>query len=493
MMENQKLAEPGAQLLGKVVARLYLELASSEGPEGMRARIADTLSAVDKQCGIQRPAAQDLHQWAEQVARDDIEIKSETVWRVLEEVSVFTEVEFGAQHVNELRNRIEAQFAAVLADEDSPLSEAERQHILTAIINDSLGLGPLEPILADSTVVEVMVDGPGKIYLERYGKLEDAPYRFRDTAHLMSIIQRIVTRTGRQLNESHPMVDTRLSDGSRVNIIIPPISLTGPVMTIRKFLQRKFTLEDLLRFDAISEEIAAFLRACVQSRLNILVSGGTSSGKTQFLNILAHMIPDDERIITIENAIELSGLSETKKYVITLESRPPNIEGEGEVSISDLIVNALRMRPDRIIVGETRGAEALELIQAMNTGHDGCMTTIHAVAPPDAIQRLEGMMTQHATPLPILTIRKMIADAIDIVVQVERVADGSRKVVAVAEVLKLEGNAIMLQDIFQFKATGQEEGRIVGHYLPTGIIPQCLSRFQAFRVEAPLSLFTPRL
>lgn len=491
-MKEHTLAELEAQLFGKILARLYLEMLPQSGPEGMRARIHDTLSVIDKQCGIQRPAPQDMQRWAEQTAKGSVAIKGEMVWRVLEETTVFTQGELGAQYESELRKRIEAQFAAALADECSPLSEAERQHILTTIINDSLGLGPLEPILADSAVVGVMVDGPGKIYLERYGKLEDAPYRFRDEVHLMSIIQRIVARTGRQLNESHPMIDARLSDGSRVNIVIPPISLTGPVMTIRKFLQRKLTLEDLLRFGTISEEIATFLRACVQSRLNILVSGGTSSGKTQFLNILAHMIPDDERIITIENAAELSGLSETKKYVIALESRPPNIEGEGEVSIRDLVVNALRMRPDRIIVGEVRGAEALELIQAMNTGHDGCMTTIHAIAAPDAIQCLEGMMTQHPTPLPILTIRKMIADAIDIVVQIERMADGSHKVTAVAEVLKLEGNVIMLQDIFQFKAMGQADGRIVGRYLPTGIIPQCLSRFQVFRVEAPLSLFTPK-
>ncbi len=491
-MENQNLADRGAQLLGNVVARLYLALSSSDGPEGMRARIHDTLSVIDKQCGIQRPAPQDLHRWAEQTAKGDADIKGEMIWRVLEEISVCAEVEFGAQYGDELRKRIEAQFAAALAGEGNTLSAVERQQILTTILNDCLGFGPLEPILADSEVIEVLVDGPEKIYVERRGKLADAPDRFRDESHLMSIIHRIVIRTGRQINESHPMVDARFPDGSRVNIVIPPISLIGPVMTIRKFLKQKLTLEGLLHFGAISEDIATFLRACVQSRLNILISGGTGSGKTTFLNILASMIPDDERIITIENASELYDLAKTKKYVVSLESRPPNIEGEGEVTVYDLVVNALRMRPDRLIVGETRSAEALELIQAMNTGHDGCMTTLHAVASPDALQRLETMVTHHPIALPVLAIRKMIASAINVIVQVDRMPDGSRKVTAVAEVLKLEGNVIVLQDIFQFKPTGHEEGRIVGRYLPTGIIPQCLSRFQAYGIEVPLSLFTPK-
>jgi pilus assembly protein CpaF len=492
-MKEQDLAKFEAQLLGKVVARLYLKLLPQSGPEGIRARIHDTLSVIDKQCGIQRPSSQELHQWAKQTAKGNTEIKGGMVWRMLEEITVFTQGEFGAQYTDELRTRIETLFVAALEDESVTLSEAERQQIFTAVINDSLGLGPLEPILADSTVVEVMVDGPEKVYLERHSKFEDTPYRFRDEAHLMSIIHRIVAPLGGQLNESHPMVDFRLPDASRVNVVIPPISLTGPVMTIRKFPKHQLSLEDLIRFGTLSEEITTFLHACVQSRLNILVSGGTGGGKTSLLNVLAQMIPDDERIITIENAVELHGLSETKKYVVTLESRPPNIEGEGEVSIRDLVVNALRMRPDRIILGEIRSGEALELIQAINRGHDGCMATIHAVAPPDAVQRLETVATMHPTSLPVLAIREMIAAAIDVIVQVDRLPDGSRKITRVTEVLGLEGNVVVMQDIFQFKTIGREGERVVGYHLPTGIIPKFLSRFQAHSIEVPLSLFTPKL
>ncbi|MBN2394066.1 MAG: CpaF family protein, partial [Anaerolineae bacterium] len=302
-MEKQELAALEAQLLSKVVARLYLELLPQDGPEGMRARTHETLDLFDKQFGIQRPSSQKLHHWAEETAKGEVKATGETVWRAQEEITTYSQTEFGAQHVNELRSRIETLFAAVLEDKAITLTEAERQQTLAAIINDALGLGPLEPILADGTVVEVMVDGPEKIYLERRGKFEDTPYRFRDEAHLMSIIHRIIARLVRQFDESHPMVDLRLSDASRVNVVIPPISLTGPVMTIRKFPKHRLSLEDLIRFGTLSEEITTFLHACVQSRLNILVSGGTGGGKTSLLNVLAQMIPDDERIITIENAV----------------------------------------------------------------------------------------------------------------------------------------------------------------------------------------------
>lgn len=479
-------------LFEKVLAHLYIDLLPEDGTAAARARIQETLAPTDEAFAIQRPSPEELTEWAQKRRELDAEIPEEMAYRALEEVVAYSQGKFGAAWTDELRSRIEILCTNLLKAGDTALSEDAQVDILTAICNDVLGLGPLEPLLADSSVVEVMVDGPAKVYVERHGKLEDTVQCFRDEAHLMAIIHRIVAPLGCHLNASRPMVDARLSDGSRVNIVLPPVSLTGPVLTIRKFSKRRLTLEDIVRFGAISEEIATLIRACVEGRLNVIISGNTGSGKTTLLDIVAQMIPDGERIITIENAAELHDLPKTKKYVVSLEARPPNIKGEGGIGMRDLLASALRMRPDRIVMGELRGDEALDLIQAMNSGHEGCITTLHAVAPPDAVQRLETMMTQHPTPLPVLVIRKMIADAIDVIVHIDRVPDGSRKVTSVAEVLKLEGNVIMLQDIFQFEITGQEEGQITGRYLPTGIIPHFLERIQAQGIDLPLSLFTPR-
>jgi pilus assembly protein CpaF len=348
-------------------------------------------------------------------------------------------------------------------------------------------LAPLEPLLADPDVVEIMVNGYQQVYVERHGQYEDVPTPFHDDAHVLEVINAIIDPLGRKVNESFPMVDARLADGSRVNAVIPPIALKGPALTIRKFGRGHLTREDLLRFGSWNEDLIEFLEACVRAGLNILVTGGTATGKSCFLNVLAGMIPNDRRIITVENAAELDL---PQKYVVTLESRPPNIEGRGAVTIQDLLINALRMRPDRIIVGEIRSSEALDLLQAINTGHNGCMTTMHGNNARDALSQLETIVTYHPMSLPVLTVRALIARAIDIVVELRRMRDGTRKVFKITEITGMEGHAIAMQDIFEFQETGEEEKRVVGRFKATGKIPQCLERIRAADVDLPLSLFT---
>jgi pilus assembly protein CpaF len=356
---------------------------------------------------------------------------------------------------------------------------------------DSPEFGPLGPLMVDDTVAEVMVDGYEKVYVERDGRLEDVPIHFRDDEHMMETIHRILEPLRRRLDESHPFVDARLADGSRVNVVIPPISLVGPVLTIRKFGRRPLTTEDVIRFGSWSEEIVEFLRACVLGRLNIVVAGGTASGKTTVLNLVAGMVPADERIITVENAAELQ-LPETLKYVVSLESRPPSIEGRGEVTIRDLVINSLRMRPDRVIVGECRGPEVIELLQAMTTGHDGTMFTVHANSPRDALARLETTATAANPSLPLLNVRQQMASAIDLITYQERLQDGSRKILKVTEVVGMQGDVVLLQDIFEFRQTGVKEGRITGTFAATGYIPSFLNRIRAAGIDLPLSLFTPQ-
>jgi len=354
--------------------------------------------------------------------------------------------------------------------------------------NADFDLGPLEPLLEDATVTEILVDGYNKIYVERRGKLEDAPASFRDDGHLMEIINRIVTPLGRRIDESHPIVDVRLPDGSRVNVVIPPIALTGPVMTIRKFTATLLTADDLLRLGACNEAIVEFLRACVQGRINIAISGGAGSGKTTLLNLIAGMIPDDERIIVVENVAELRL---PQKRVVRLESRPLNLEGKGEVTIRDLVINALRMRPDRIIAGEVRWDEALHLFAAMNTGHDGSMFSLHASSPRDALARLEVMASSANPSIPLLGVREMIASAIGLIVHRERLQDGSRKVVKVTEVQGMQGDVITLSDLFVFQQTGVEDGKIAGRFVATGQIPKFLNRIRDAGIQLPMDLFAP--
>jgi pilus assembly protein CpaF len=387
---------------------------------------------------------------------------------------------------DDVRRTIQNLFEQILADENIVLSRPERARLFEQIAAEILGFGPLQPLLEDDSITEVMVNGPKNIYIERKGKLHRVPITFENNDHVMRVIERIVAPLGRRIDESSPYVDARLPDGSRVNAVIPPISLVGPVLTIRKFSKNPISIDQLIQFGSITAEAVQFLKACVEARLNIVVSGGTGSGKTTLLNVLSGFIPDDERIITIENAAELQLRQE---HVVTLESRPPNIEGRGEVTIRDLVMNSLRMRPERIIVGECRGGETLDMLQAMNTGHDGSMTTAHANTPRDAISRIETMCLMAGLDLPVRAIREQIAGAVDVICQQERMRDGSRKVTTITEVSGMEGDVITMTDIFVFEQTGVEEGRIVGRTRPTGLRPKFMDKIEAAGIHLPPSIF----
>ncbi|MFN8381586.1 MAG: CpaF family protein [Anaerolineales bacterium] len=387
---------------------------------------------------------------------------------------------------DEVRRTIQGLFEQILVEENIVLSRPERARLFEQISAEILGLGPLQALLEDDTITEIMVNGPKNIYIERKGKLHRVPITFESNEHLMRIIDRIVAPLGRRIDESSPYVDARLQDGSRVNAVIPPISLVGPVLTIRKFSKNPITVEQMIQFGSITNESVQFLKACVEARLNIVISGGTGSGKTTLLNVLSSFIPSDERILTIENAAELQLRQE---HVVTLESRPPNIEGRGEITIRDLVINALRMRPERIIVGECRGGETLDMLQAMNTGHDGSMTTAHANSPRDAISRIETMCLMAGMELPIRAIREQIAGAVDVICQQERMRDGTRKVTTIAEVSGMEGDVITMTDIFVFEQTGMENGRIVGRLRPTGLRPKFMDKIEAAGIHLPPSIF----
>ena len=357
------------------------------------------------------------------------------------------------------------------------------------VFNEALRLGPLEDLLADDTVTEIMVNGPHRVYIERNGRLELTDLQFTDDASVMAVIERIVAPLGRRIDESQPYVDARLADGSRVNAIIPPLSLTGPTVTIRKFAKRALTTEDFIRFGTWTHNAAQFMRACVMLRKNIIVAGGTGSGKTTLLNLLSGFIPAAERIVTVEDAAELKL---QQPHVIRLEARPPNIEGRGAVTIRDLVRNCLRMRPDRIIVGECRGGEALDMLQAMNTGHDGSLTTVHANSPRDVISRLETMVLMSGMELPSRAIREQIASAVDVIIHESRLSDGSRKVVAISEVTGLEGQQIVMQDIFAFRQTGVDaHGRVIGRFAPTGAVPTFYEHLKRRGLNLDPAIFDP--
>ncbi len=387
---------------------------------------------------------------------------------------------------DQVRRTIEEMFNTFLTQEEVVLARAERARLFEEILSEVLGLGPLEKLLEDPTIDEIMVNGPKNIYIERYGKVEKVPVTFDTNAHVSRIIDRIVSPLGRRVDEGQPYVDARLMDGSRVNIIIPPLSLVGPTITIRKFAKKPFTVDDLIKRGTFSTEFVEFCKACVQAKLNIVISGGTGSGKTTTLNIMSGFIPDGERILTIENAAELQLRQE---HVISLESRPPNIEGRGEVTMRDLVVNALRMRPDRIIVGECRAGEALDMLQAMNTGHEGSMTTVHANSPRDAIHRIETMVLMAGVDLPVRAIREQIAGAIDLIIQIARMRDGTRKVVEVTEVQGMEGDIIVTQEIFKFEQAGVKDGKILGKLKPTGIRPKFMEKVEAANIFLPPQIF----
>ena len=355
----------------------------------------------------------------------------------------------------------------------SNIPRSERGRLITELYNDIVGLGPLEALLENPDISEIMVNGPDRVYVESRGKIHLTNVTFRDDAHVMNIINRIVASVGRRIDESSPMVDARLADGSRVNAIIPPCALSGPTITIRKFSATPLTVADLIRFGSVSPQMVTFLEACVKARLNIVVSGGTGSGKTTLLSVLSAYIPEDERIVTIEDAAELQLRQE---HVITLESKPPNVEGTGAVTIRDLVRNALRMRPDRIVVGEVRSGETLDMLQAMNTGHDGSLTAAHANSPRDLMSRLETMVLMSGFDMPIRAIREQIASALDVVVQQSRLRDGSRKIVSISEVVGMEGDTITLQDLFVYRPTGFGPDGTSGGFVSTGIRPGFLEK-----------------
>jgi len=366
----------------------------------------------------------------------------------------------------------------------------ERTRIISEIIDEVLGLGPIEPLLKDDSVTEVMVNRFNQVYVERNGLLTLTDVHFRDDVHVMHIIEKIVSPMGRRIDESSPMVDARLPDGSRVNAIIPPLALTGPALTIRKFARDPFKIHDLIDMDTLTQEMADLLKACVEGKLNIVISGGTGSGKTTTLNVLSSFIPADERIVTIEDAAELQLRQE---HIVTLEARPANIEGRGAVTIRDLVRNSLRMRPDRIVVGEVRSGEALDMLQAMNTGHDGSMTTGHANSPRDMVSRMETMVLMAGMDLPVRAIREQISSAIDLVIQQSRLRDGSRKITHLTEIQGMEGDVITMQDIFVFDQTGRDaNGKIIGRYKPTGIRPKFVEKLLANGIKLPAELFWPR-
>jgi len=430
---------------------------------------------LDGIAALRRPVGGDLDQFTE--------LRSRVQDKLIAEIGPNVD----PSKTHEMRKKIQQLFDSILETEGTQLTRADRVRLFEQIVADILGFGPIQPLLDDESVSEVMVNGPKSIYVERKGKLIKTDVTFQNDDHVMRVIDRIISPLGRRCDESSPMVDARLPDGSRVNAIIPPLSLVGPVVTIRKFSRNPLTTDDLVNFGTLTPDMVAFLKACVEARLNVLVSGGTGSGKTTLLNVLSSFIPDDERIVTIEDSAELQLRQD---HVVTLESRPANVEGKGRVAIRELVINALRMRPERIVVGECRGAEALDMLQAMNTGHDGSMTTAHANTPRDLLSRVETMCLMAGMDLPLRAIREQLSKAIEVIVQQSRMKDGTRKVTNITEVQGMEGDVIVMQDIFVYEQTGiDENGKIIGRLRPTGIRPKFIEKFEAQGIFLPASVF----
>jgi len=408
------------------------------------------------------------------------DLKSKIQRKILEQ--------FGnAQDIDKVVIQIEPFALEIVKKDPEKYKFVNTPKVIQELINDLTGYGPINPLLLDSDVTEIMVNGPDMVYAEIKGKLELTDVKFTDDDQVMQVIDKIVSPLGRRIDESSPMVDAKLPDGSRVNAIIPPLSLNGPVITIRKFSREPITIDDLINMNTLSREMAIFLNACVKSRLNIFISGGTSSGKTNTLNVLSSFIPNDERIITIEDAAELQL---NQQHVISLEARPANIEGTGAIQIRDLVVNSLRMRPDRIIVGECRGGESLDMLQAMNTGHDGSLATGHANSARDMLSRLETMVLMSGVDLPVKAIRQQIVGALDLIVQQARFKDGTRRIINITEVQSMEGDVVVLQDIFSFQHKGiDKDGKILGDLVATGIRPKFYDKFQDYGISVPSSIF----
>lgn len=411
-----------------------------------------------------------------------VDLKSRIQQRLIMEMDPSTDVSKTA----EVKATIQELFEAMLAEEQIVLTRTEKKNLFDQIVAEILGYGPIQQFLTAGEVGEIMVNGPKHVFIEHGGKLIRSNVEFEDNDHVMRIIDRIVAPLGRRIDESSPTVDARLPDGSRVNAVIPPIALNGPTLTIRVFSKSPLTMDNLLQWGTVTPEAAEFLRAIVISANNIVVSGGTGSGKTTLLNILSGYIPEGERVITIENAAELQLAQE---HVVTLESRPPNVEGRGEISIQDLVINALRMRPDRIVVGECRGGETLDMLQAMNTGHEGSMTTCHANNPRDALARIETMCMMSGMDLPLRAIRDQVSSAVDFIIQQSRMRDGTRKVISISEIQGMEGDVITMSEIFRFEQTGFENGKVIGRLRPTGLRPKCMSKIQEAGIMLPPSIF----
>ena len=392
----------------------------------------------------------------------------------------------GAMAPEQIYSEVSRLAEGVLAAEAMPLSTVERERLVNEVRHELFGLGPLEPLLADPTISDILVNSHRRIYIERRGKLEATDVAFKDDEHLMRVIERIVSSVGRRIDESSPMVDARLADGSRVNAIIPPLSIDGPVLSIRRFGTEPLRMNALIENRALTREIAEMLEMCVRSRLNLLISGGTGAGKTTLLNALSAYIPTDERIVTIEDSAELQL---QQPHVVRLETRPPNIEGRGEVTQRDLVKNALRMRPDRIVIGEVRGGEAIDMLQAMNTGHDGSLTTVHANTPRDALSRLETMIQMTGMRLSERAMRQQVASALDIVLQVARLSDGTRRVTSISEITGMEGDTVTMQEIFQYERTGIDpSGKVVGRFRATGIRPRFAEKLKAYGLQLPRAI-----
>lgn len=387
--------------------------------------------------------------------------------------------------VHQLRMQIKKAVNQLLASENVLLTTAERERLVEVILDETMGYGPIEPLLKDHTINDILINGPHLVFVERFGQLEETNVKFHNSAHLMQIIDRIVSAVGRRVDESNPLCDARLADGSRFNCIIPPLALDGPLVSIRKFSKERYTMDDLVAFGTLSQMAADLLKGFVEARLNVVISGGTGSGKTTLLNVLSSFIPDNERIVTIEDAAELRL---HQRHLARLETKPANLEGHGEINQRELVRNALRMRPDRIVIGECRGGEALDMLQAMNTGHDGSLTTLHANSPRDAIRRLETMVLMAGYDLPTRAIREQVASAVNVIVQVNRLSDGSRRVVEISEVVGMEGDVVLLQDVFAFKQFGlDEERRIIGEFKYMGVRPKFADRMLAAGVNVNLN------
>jgi len=415
------------------------------------------------------------------------ELKSTIHRRLIDRLDLSTVADLTPEQLSGI---IKTVVENMIAQEGIPLSRPERDRLVVEIQNETMGLGPLEPLLSDTEISDIMVNGPHGVFVERRGKIEKTDVSFKDNEHLMAVIERIVSKVGRRVDEASPMVDARLSDGSRVNVIIPPLAIDGPALSIRRFGVKPLQMGNLLANGSLTEEMAAAFEAMVKARMNILVSGGTGAGKTTFLNVLSSSIPDDERIITVEDAAELILQQE---HTVRLETRPANIEGKGAITQRDLVRNALRMRPDRIIVGEVRGAEALDMLQAMNTGHDGSISTIHANAPRDALSRIETMVLMAGFDLPSKAIREQIASALNVILQLSRMSDGTRKVVAVSEVTGMEGDVVVMQDIFVFEKRGVDrDGKVLGEYRATGVRPKFLDAVHAAGIHLGANVFAYR-